>query len=204
MSNNLLAQLPSTINRLRHLELLDVSHNDLTDLRCIAFMPELKVLNVSGNVRLTMLPPELSTCENLRDLVFDEDVICSPSSDILATGTANILKFLSTGELTANAVDYGNEDEMIGRIVSKVTTSRIVSDNGMDSTKRFLEKEKKIFVQEDQFVESELHKEQQKKKEEMLKSVLEQQKSAENAVNKMQNMKDAERKKLIDDIVKCE
>lgn len=205
MSNNLLAQLPSTINRLRRLELLDVSNNDIADLRVVSFMPELKILNVSGNKRLTQLPPELSTCENLRDLVFDDDVISCPPRDILATGTQNILKFLSTGELTGTAVDdYGNEDELMKLTkVSKVTTSRIIGDS-MDSTKKFLEKEKRVFIQEEQFQESELHREQQKKKEEMLKSVLEQQKSAENAVNKMQNLKDVERKKLIGDIMKCE
>lgn len=193
--------MPSTINRLRRLELLDVSNNDLTDLRVISFMPELRILNVSGNKRLTILPPELSTCENLCDLVFDEDVISNPSRDILATGTQNILKYLTTGELTAS-VDYGNEDELI-KATSKVTTSRLIADN-MDSTKKFLEKEKRIFIQEGNFMESEIHKEQQKKKEEMLKSLVEQQRNSENAVNKMQNEKDAERRKLIEDIMKCE
>lgn len=200
MSNNLLTQLPSTINRLRRLELLDVSNNDLTDLRVISFMPELRILNVSGNKSLTILPPELAMCENLHDLVFDEDVICNPSRDILATGTINILKYLSTGELTASSVDYGNEDELMK--MSKVTKSRLIGDN-MDSTKKFLEKERKIFVQEGNFEESEVHKEQQKKKGEMLKSLVEQQKNSENAVNKMQNLKDAERRKLIEDIMKC-
>lgn len=199
ISNNLLTTLPSTINRLRKLELLDVSNNDLSDIRVISFMSELKILNVSGNKKLTNLPAELSTCENLRDLVFDDDVIVCPSKDILATGTQNILKFLSTGELTAPS-DFGVEDEMIKK--SKITKSRIVEDN-MESTKKFLEKEKRIFANEDSFMESELHKEQQRKKEEMLKSLLEQQKTAENAVNKIQCMKDAERKKLIDDIIEC-
>jgi hypothetical protein len=176
-----------------------VSNNDLSDIRVISFMSELKILNVSGNKKLTNLPAELSTCENLRDLVFDDDVIVCPSKDILATGTQNILKFLSTGELTAPS-DFGVEDEMIKK--SKITKSRIVEDN-MESTKKFLEKEKRIFANEDSFMESELHKEQQRKKEEMLKSLLEQQKTAENAVNKIQCMKDAERKKLIDDIIEC-
>lgn len=195
----MLTTLPSTINRLRKLELLDVSNNDLSDIRVISFMTELKILNVSGNKKLTILPPELSTCENLRDLVFDDDTIVCPSKDILATGTQNILKYLTTGELTSST-DYGNEDELITK--SKVTTSRIISDS-MDSTRKFMEKEKKIFANEGSFMESELHKEQQKKKEEMLKSLLEQQKSAENAVNKIQCMKDVERKRLIDDIMEC-
>jgi hypothetical protein len=163
-------------------------------------MPELRILNVSGNKNLKVLPPELATCENLTDVVFDLECISSPGADVLATGTKNILKFLSTGELTG-ASDYATEDNMLQQ--SKVTSSRIVKDSNSSSTKRFMDKEKFILTQEDNFNENELHKEQQKKKESMLKSVMESQKQADNAVNKLQSEKDVERKKLIDDIVQC-
>lgn len=194
--------MPSTINRLKRLELLDVSNNNLTDVRFISFMPELRILNVSGNKNLKVLPPELATCENLRDLVFDAESISSPAPDVLATGAQNILKFLSTGELTA-AGDYAIEDNLLMQ-ASKVTSSRIMGETISTSTKKFMEKEKFIMAPDDNFLENELHKEQQKKKEEMLKSLLEQQKQAECAVNKIQTVRDTERKKLIDDIVQCE
>jgi hypothetical protein len=192
--------LPSTINRLKKLEILDVSNNNIVDIRSISFMPELRILNVSGNKSLATLPPELATCENLHDLIFDVECISAPSRDVLATGVQNILKFLSTGELTGCS-DYASEDKLL--MQSKVTSSRIMG-NTINTTKKFMEKEKFIMSQEDSFLENELHKEQQRKKEEMLKSLLEQQRQAENAVNKMQTEKDAERKKLIDDIVECE
>lgn len=197
MSNNLLTQLPSTINRLRKLELLDVSNNNIADLRVISFMPELRILNVSGNPRITILPPELATCENLNDLVFDIECITNPRADVLATGVHNILKFLSTGELTA-ATDYATEDNFLKE--SKVTTSRIMGDT---TSKKFMEKEKFI-IEQDNFLENEMHKENQRRKEEMLKSLLEEQRRSEDAVMKVQNFKDVERKKLIDDIMKCE
>lgn len=162
-------------------------------------MPELRILNVSGNQNLKILPPELATCENLSDLVFDIECISSPSGDVLATGTHNILKFLGTGELTA-VNDYATDDKFL--MQSKVTSSRIMGDT-IGTTKKFMEKEKFIISQEESYLESELHKEQQKKKEEMLKSLLEQQKQADHAVNQIQTVKDAERKKLIDDIVLC-
>lgn len=165
-------------------------------------MPELKILNVAGNKCLRILPPELATCENLNDIVFDAESIESPGRDVLATGTHNILKFLSTGELTASN-DYASEDKMLRE--SKITTSRLVNDSMTTTTKKFMDKEKFILTQDHNAVENEmLVKEQQRKKEEMLKSLLEQQKQAEDAVNKIQNFKDAERKKLIDDIVQCE
>lgn len=154
---------------------------------------------MSGNKCLTTLPPELATCENLHDLVFDIEYISSPSHDVLATGVHNILKFLSTGELTALS-DYATEDKMLAQ--SKVTSSRIMSDT-ISTTKKFMDKEKFILTQDESFLENDSFLEQQKKKEEMLKSILEQQREAENVVNKMQNVKDATRKRLIDDIVEC-
>lgn len=193
--------MPSTINRLKKLELLDVSNNNIVDIRFISFMPELRVLNLSGNANLKILPPELATCENIENLVFDIECISSPSSDVLATGTHNILKFLSTGELTA-VDDYATDDKIL--MQSKVTSSRIFSEEtAKAANKKFMDKERFIMTQEDNSLENELHKEQQKKKEDMLKSLLEQQRQAENAVNKVQFEKDAERKKLIDDIVQC-
>lgn len=155
---------------------------------------------MSGNQSLKVLPPELATCENLADLVFDIECIASPSNDILTTGTHNILKFLSTGELSA-ASDYATEDKLL--MQSKVTSSRIMGESISTSNKKFMEKEKFIMTQDENFLENEMHKEHQRKKEEMLKSLLEQQKQSENAVSKIQNFKDAERKKLIGDIVQC-
>lgn len=177
-----------------------MSNNDLTDIRVISFMPELRILNVSGNKRLSTLPPELATCENLNDLVFDIECILSPSRDCLATGTQHILKYLSTGELTA-ATDYAIEDNILTQ--SKVTSSRIMGDS-ISTTRKYMDKEKFIMAQNDSFLENELHKEQQRKKEEMLCHLLLQQKQSDDAVNKIQSEKDIERKRLIDDIVLCE
>lgn len=161
-------------------------------------MPELRILNVSGNKRLSTLPPELATCENLGDLVFDVECISSPSRDVLATGVQNILKFLSTGELSAQT-DYASEDKLLTQ--SKVTSSRIMGNT--ITTKKFMDKEKFLMSQEESLMENQMHKEHQKKKEEMLKALLEQQKQSETAVNKMQTEKDVERKKLVNDIVDC-
>lgn len=191
--------MPSTINRLKNLELLDISNNNIVDIRFCSFMPELRVLNVSGNTNLKTLPPELATCEKINALVFDIEHITSPNADVLATGTHNILKFLSTGELSA-AYDYAADDKIL--MQSKVTSSRIFTGD-TTTTKKFMDKEKFIMTQQDNLLENEMHKEHQRKKEEMLKSLLEQQRQADSAVNKVQFEKDVERKKLIDDIVQC-
>jgi len=99
--------------------------------------------------------------------------------------------------------EFEAEDSAINQ-QSKITTSRIIDDSMTATTKKFLNKEK---VQAHDFMMNEaneqLLKEHQKKKEEMLKSLLEQQKIAEDAVNKIQLEKDVERRKLIDDIMEC-
>lgn len=56
-------------------------------------MPNLRILNISGNAKLEILPPELATNDNLSDLVFDHENIKSPSKEIVSKGTINILKY---------------------------------------------------------------------------------------------------------------
>lgn len=202
MSHNLLTRLPPVLNRLRNLELLDVSNNDLCDIRSISFMCNLKILNVSSNPKLEILPPEIATNESLNDLIFDVESIKSPSADILATAnTQSILKFLSTGELTAPS-DYAIEDNLLKQ-QSKVTSSRIIVESMSSSTKKFLQKERPLIDNSDEVNVNELHKEQQRKKEEMLKTLLEQQRMNDDAVNKIHQSKDVERKKLIENIKEC-
>lgn len=164
-------------------------------------MANLKILNISGNSKLEILPPEIATNENLNDLIFDIESIKAPSAEILATGTQNILKFLSTGELTAPS-DYATEDNLLSKQQSKITSSRIIDDSMSSSTQKFLQKERPIIANEIDM--SEVHKEQQRKKEEMLKTLLVQQKQSEDAVNKVHQAKDVERKKLIENIRECE
>lgn len=150
------------------------------------------------------LPPELATNESLNDLIFDIENIKSPrSADILATGnTQNILKFLSTGELTAPS-DYAIEDNLLKQ-QSKITSSRIIAESMSSATKKFLQKERPIIDTADGVDVNELHREQQRRKEEMLKTLLEQQKQADDAVNKIHQVRDVERKKLIENIKQCE
>lgn len=106
-------------------------------------------------------------------------------------------------ELMTAPNDFEAEDNAIN-LQSKITTSRIIDDSMTATTKKFLNKEK---VQAHDFMNNEaneqLMKEHQKKKEEMLKSLLEQQRIAEDAVSKIHLEKDIERRKLIDDIKKC-
>lgn len=57
-------------------------------------MPNLRILNISGNSNLTKLPIQLTTCDSLVDIVLDSESILYPPSDVINRGTADILKYL--------------------------------------------------------------------------------------------------------------
>lgn len=94
LSHNAINILPASINKLTNLELLDISHNHLTRIDQIGFMPHLRILNITGNINLTHLSAQLSTCDSLNDIVLDAKSILYPPPDIIERGTADILKFL--------------------------------------------------------------------------------------------------------------
>lgn len=76
------------------MQLLDVSHNYLTRIDQIGFMPHLRVLNIAGNQNVKNLPAQLSTCDSLNDIVLDGCNIVYPPANVVERGTAEILKFL--------------------------------------------------------------------------------------------------------------
>lgn len=103
VSHNQLESLPSNINHMRNLELLDVSHNNLTDINQINCMSHLRILNIAANPKLFTLPNELATCDSLVDIVLSSEIIIHPPANVLALGTLQILNFLITGEIDMNA-----------------------------------------------------------------------------------------------------
>lgn len=103
VSHNQLESLPSNINHMRNLELLDVSHNNLTEINQINCMSHLRILNIAANPKLLTLPNELATCDSLVDIVLSSETIIHPPVNVLALGTLQILNFLTTGEVDMNA-----------------------------------------------------------------------------------------------------
>lgn len=117
ISNNKLDQLPTDINRLNHLEHLDVSNNKLKQIREINCMPNLKLLNLCGNIDLHFLPYELTTCDSLTELIFDHDCVQYPPSHIITQSTTEIIKYLLTNE-RADTGDYVEQSVKDNRIKS--------------------------------------------------------------------------------------
>ncbi|XP_055608583.1 E3 ubiquitin-protein ligase LRSAM1-like [Uranotaenia lowii] len=214
VSNNCLEKLPTTINRLQKIELLDVSSNNLQSLEQLSFMPNLKILNISGNARLAKLPNLLATCDNLVDIVLDPNTISEPPADVIQRGTYAIIKFLSTGEILARqpvtAIDQlDSHSKTKNKTINFISAERDQNRHAELERER-LEKEKKLLESErlayekDYLAESKLHEQQQKKKQELLRQLLQQQNQNEDSVNRLQEERQTERQRLINDILKDE
>lgn len=90
--------LPANINKLNNLQHFDLSNNRLSEINQINCMPNLRILNISGNQKLTELPFELSTCDSLVELIFDQDVVQHPPRHISAQSTVEVIKYLLSSE----------------------------------------------------------------------------------------------------------
>lgn len=115
ISNNQLEILPNTLNKLQNLEHLDVSHNRLKQLTQINCMPQLKILNISGNLDINILPNELSTCDSIIDIILDVEVISFPPREICQRGTREIMNFLLTGKCEVPVINAWDVKENVVR-----------------------------------------------------------------------------------------
>lgn len=68
-------------------------------------MANLRILNLSGNLQLTILPSELITCDSLIDIILENTNIIFPPSEVNERGTMAILQFLTTGEINTDEVN---------------------------------------------------------------------------------------------------
>jgi E3 ubiquitin-protein ligase LRSAM1 len=173
LARNQLEKLPSTIGRLRKLTILDVAHNRLSCIQPIACMPELRMLNVSGNAKLQRLPNELSTCDGLIDLVLDAAVFEYPPADVLASGTKNVLKFLSTGEFTLPVTSGDDEDDGKRKLEAFIanerreialTTAKMSEKHVKENAMLALEREA---LEKNHALEAEMHQKQKLKQQEV-------------------------------------
>ncbi len=88
------------MGKLRHLQSLDVSGNNLKELPCAALgsLPRLRVLDATRNPKLTKLGPELARARGLEKLLVDADRMAFPDKDVCAQGTEAIMRFLCKGK----------------------------------------------------------------------------------------------------------
>lgn len=117
------------------MELLDVSHNHLTQIDQIGFMPNLRVLNITGNKNLKNLPSQLSTCDSLNDIVLDGEYIFYPPASIIERGTAEILKYLleqNDGPMEETVINNENKVKSPAQCVKQSTANMLNIERGCD------------------------------------------------------------------------
>uniref|UniRef100_A0A182HPD8 Uncharacterized protein n=1 Tax=Anopheles arabiensis TaxID=7173 RepID=A0A182HPD8_ANOAR len=210
LANNALEKLPIAIGRLKKLELLNLSANNLATVEQLAFMTNLRVLDISGNVRLSQLPSQLATCDNLVDIVLDPEHLVNPPSDVVAGGTYAIIKYLSTGEVHQDPSGTVAPDRQKAIATSSFLSSERNELRQQELARDRYEKERKLLERErlafekDVLTESKLHEQQQRKKQVLLQQLLEQQSANDTQVHKLQQEKQTERERLIDNIIKDE
>lgn len=216
MSHNYIETLPQSLNKLINLEFLDISHNRIRQINEITCIPKLHILNISGNISLTHLPKNLSTCDSLVDLILDAEYIVYPPANVIENGTAEIIKFLTIHDDSPMTIDALAMLKPMQNNVKKTTANLISIERGMDVVaginnenakatreKRFMDHER---VEQERYsnLEAALHQQQLKRKQDLLQHLLKQQLESDSLIQKMQKEKDSERLKLIDDILKGE
>lgn len=208
ISNNLINSLPQTISKLKKLEILDLSHNNLQSIQEIIVMPKLRVLNVNGNSKLYTLPGSLATCSDLVDIIFDMETIQDPPIEINRGGTANVLKYLSTGEVIVF------EEEPAQLVENKALMMQVAVDEAHQrfmelknqkagKERTFLEMER-LATEKDYALESRFQEEQKKHRKELIQKMQQEQSETDSNLLQIQQVKDTEKKRLIEDIIKEE
>lgn len=213
MSHNYIETLPQSLNKLINLEFLDISHNRIRQINEIACMPKLRILNITGNIELTHLPKNLSTCDSLVDLVLDNEYIVYPPVNVIENGTAEIMNFLTVHDDSPMTIEALAMQRTMQNNVKNMTANLISIERGMDIVaginhenakatreKRFMDHER---LEQEKYsnLEAAIHQQQLKRKQDLLQHLLKQQVESDSLIQKMQMAKDSDRLKLIDDIL---
>ncbi len=100
MHRNKLKRLPESLGKLRRLQSLDVSCNNLKELPCAALgsLPRLRTLDATRNPKLTRLGCELARARGMEKLLVDPAKMVTPSKEVCAKGTEDIMRALCKGE----------------------------------------------------------------------------------------------------------
>lgn len=212
LSNNQIAALPTAINKLQQLELLDASFNALKQIEQIVHMPKLRVLILNGNKQLRRLPTELTTCDSLTDISLDVDSIEYPPPGVTARGTLDILQYLLTGVVVSTSSDTPamrikstTQDFLAiekGEMAIEPDADHQANETN-EREKSFIEHERNEYERY-QNMDAILHQQSQQRKQEFLQNLLHQQCETDTRLKQLQQEKDVERNKLIGNILQAE
>lgn len=174
-------------------------------------MQKLRVLVLNGNKDLHVLPPQLATCESLADISLDAEHFSEPPPNIIALGSLEILRYLLTGEEAAEVLG-ANYNELttvtqdfirIERGLSECERNFVSNDTKSAREKAFLDHERD---QNEKYnrMDALFYQQNQKRKQELLRSLLQEQNETDELLKNVQKVRDVERTRLITNILKEE
>ncbi|XP_017780178.1 PREDICTED: E3 ubiquitin-protein ligase LRSAM1-like isoform X1 [Nicrophorus vespilloides] len=206
IQNNQIKKLPSTICQLLNLIVLNVSNNLLTELpRETGNLNKLRLLDLQGNKKLKELPRSFGKLQHLRQLYFDADGFQYPPKDIAEQGVDVVVKYVCDDNnyeysptddtdacITEEYVPYSNIEAKIWEI-EKIKEQK---------KEEFLaiEKHNEIMMQQ----EFELANSMKINKVKLLDDIRLQQNQLDESLDKIQQVKDIERFKLIEQLQEVE
>ncbi|KAF5288237.1 hypothetical protein FQA39_LY04005 [Lamprigera yunnana] len=209
LSDNLIKKLPSTLCDLKKLQILDVSNNSLKDLpENLGNLVNLRMLNIQLN-GLKKLPKSLCYAQRLVDIKLNASNFIYPPVEVAEMGTEPIMKYLCQDSDIEYAPTNTFEDE--------ATSSKDAVDALEDSFKAKIWNLEKIKEQKLQdFLElerqNELHQRQEfelalamkANRQKLLTDISEQQTKLDLQLAKVQQLKDTERFRLIEQLHQVE
>ncbi|XP_065161906.1 E3 ubiquitin-protein ligase LRSAM1-like isoform X1 [Atheta coriaria] len=216
LEGNQLKKLPFTICTLGHLELLNVNNNHLHELpEDLGMLFNLKVLLVRNNPKLTRLPRSLHKAHRLCDIQVDSDVVTYPPREVTEQGCEEILKFIchsvdcncyeNRGDVACDVTDTpknGNEPYH-----ASYTTNIEAKFWDLEKIKEQKQKDFLAIEREwDEIKRQEIEFASNKRinKDKLLAELSYQQEQVNLSLDKIQQVKDAERFKLIEQLKETE
>ncbi|XP_025836993.1 E3 ubiquitin-protein ligase LRSAM1 isoform X2 [Agrilus planipennis] len=202
VNDNHLKQLPSTICHLKYLQIFDVSTNKLKNLpENLGSMVSLQEINLKNNPKLHELPKSISCLHNMQCIQIDITGFTYPPEEIVKNGTSSIMKFIC--EDMGQVYVSQNEPTELERSNSNKSIPRSLS-NSIKRKKmvEFLEIEKHRSILQRQ--EYDLAQSVKVEKERLLSDIAEQQNELDNKLLKLQQEREKERFRLIEQLQEVE
>lgn len=135
----------------------------------------MRILNISGNPDIRIIPKQLATCESLIDLIFDISVIEEPNQSITNMGTQAILHYLTTNEIINDSLrcDHTTITESTNNFIDGERKKSIQLDiyktPNQNLTNTFLDQERMAF-EKNAMLEAAMYDQQKKQREQVCKA----------------------------------
>ncbi|KAJ8967571.1 hypothetical protein NQ317_001783 [Molorchus minor] len=199
MHNNQIKKLPNAICKLVNLKILDVSNNVLKSLpENIGHLVNLVYLNLLGNKQLRFLPKSICNAQRIMTLEANSENFVYPPSSVVKTGAESILRYICSDV----GIPYSPEKEADIPPSESPGTEDVTDHFQQQRMQEFLEIERHNEVLHKQ--EFELANTSRANRDKLLAVLVEQQNQFESELTRIQQEKEIDRFRLIEQLQEAE